>query len=140
MNKKISALIIVLLLLIILGAGIFWYLNLRVLPLDQIDMKPSIVWVDKSDPCRMKLMVEQYNIKRGKYEKSDDYFIKGVVYQITQIGQAPPWYDSWLTITADPAHRARVDKDKNGVLTEEEKEVGDFQLIVMIIRMAVLFI
>ena len=129
MNKKIITPIIVLFLLVVIVGGIFLYLNLRTLPIDQIDMKPSIVWVDKDDPCHMKLMVEKYNIRRGKYEKPTDYFIKGVVYQVTQIGQAPPWYESWLTIAADPAHRARVDEDKNGVLTEEEKEVGDFQLM-----------
>ena len=129
MNKKIITPIIILVLLVVIAGGILLYLNLRTLPIDQIDMKPSIVWVDKDDPCHMKLMVEKYNIRRGKYEKPTDYFIKGVVYQVTQIGQAPPWYESWLTIAADPAHRARVDEDKNGVLTEEEKEVGDFQLM-----------
>jgi beta-glucuronidase len=128
MKKKVS--IGIILLLLIAAAGIlYWYFNIRALPIEEVAIKPSVVWVDKTDPTRMKLMVKKYNLKRGRYEAPSDYLIKGVVYQVVQIGQAPPWYDSWFTHKSDPIHRARVDEDKNGVLTENEKEVGDFKLM-----------
>lgn len=94
-----------------------------------VEIKPSVVTVTKDNAGYMHLMVKKYNLRRGRYEHERDYLIKGVVYQVVQIGQAPPWYDTWMTSPYDPAHKARVDVDKDGELGEYEKEVGDFQLL-----------
>lgn len=108
----------------------FFLIKLLYHPLPkEVEINPSIVRVDKSNPKRMRLMVKKYNLKKGRYESEEDYLIKGVVYQPVKTGQAPPWHDNWMLSEDDPAHKARVDLNNNGKLDKNEREVGDFQLM-----------
>jgi len=128
MSKKRKFLITVILLLAIVIILFATKILHKPLP-KYIEIKPSIVKVTRDDSNNFCLLVKKYNLKKGKYEKEQNYLIKGVVYQVVKIGQAPPWCDNWMTSKDDPAHKARVDLNKDGILTEDEKEVGDFQLM-----------
>lgn len=92
-------------------------------------VKPSIVRIDKSNPDNMRLLVSKFDLNTGRYQEEKEYIIKGVVYDPIKIGQTPPWIDNWMTSVDDPAHRARVDQNKNGRLDENEPEIGDSQLM-----------
>jgi len=94
-----------------------------------VTIKPSIVKIDTSNQENMRLLVSKFDTKRGRYLREKEYIIKGVVYTPVNIGQTPPGADNWMMSDDDPAHRARVDKNKNGRLDENEPEIGDFQLM-----------
>jgi beta-glucuronidase len=65
------------------------------------------------------------------------YFIKGVDYRITKIGQSPDvgnlkdwaWYDYNHNSLNDCAYDSWVDKNWNNVQDADEKVVGDFELM-----------
>jgi beta-glucuronidase len=94
-----------------------------------VTIKSSKVRIDKSNPDNMRLLVSKFDTTSGRYQKEEEYIIKGMVYMPVKIGQTPPWSDDWMMSVDDPAHRARVDENKNGRLDESEPEVGDFQLM-----------
>jgi hypothetical protein len=128
MSKK-KGLLLALLLLAAIGV-VFLTTKIFCRPLpEDVEIKPSLVRVAKDDSGNFRLVVRKYNLRTGRYERERDYLIKGVVYQVVPVGQAPPWHENWMTSEADPARRARVDLNKDGQLTKEEPEIGDFQLM-----------
>ena len=94
-----------------------------------VPIKPSIVRIDASNPDNMQLLVSKFDMRRGRYRKEKEYIIRGVVYAPVKTGQTPPHADNWIMSDDDPAHRARVDKNKNGRLDKNELEIGDFRLM-----------
>lgn len=86
----------------------------------------SIVSLEKDPKDQWTLVVD-----------GEDYFIRGIEYRVSKVGQSPDlgtlkdWatYDENHNGKCDPAYDSWVDQNKNGRRDRDEPIVGDFELL-----------